>query len=83
MCTSIVVPIIPKKPASKPKTARQFVLAYIPQARYMNLCGAHCIDDHYNDRYLAYHSPSRSAAWREAKGFIERRLERLSKEATK
>lgn len=40
----------------------------------MNLDGAHCIDDDYNDRYLAYAELSRKAAWREAKKFVERRI---------
>jgi hypothetical protein len=51
-----------------------FVLQVMPQARYMNLAGNHCIDDDYNDRYLAYGASSRSAAWREAKKFLERRI---------
>lgn len=53
---------------------RSFVLQVIPQARYMNLAGHHCIDDDYNDRYLAYAELSRKAAWREAKKFVERRI---------
>lgn len=53
---------------------RGFVLQVIPQARYMNLAGHHCIDDDYNDRYLAYGASSRAAAWREAKKFLERRI---------
>lgn len=55
-------------------TSRQFVLQVMPQARYMNLAGHHCIDDDYNDRYLAYGQSSRTAAWREAKKFLERRI---------
>lgn len=41
------------------KDARTFVLEKMPQARYMNLDGCHCIDDHYNDRYLSYAAASR------------------------
>lgn len=51
------------------KEARAFVLARFPQARYMNLSDksqCHCIDDDYNDRYLAYAQPTRAAAWRQA-----------------
>jgi hypothetical protein len=55
-------------------TDRGFVLQIMPQARYMNLAGHHCIDDHHNDRYLAYAASSRAAAWREAKKFLERRI---------
>jgi hypothetical protein len=50
---------------------RQFVIQEIPQARYMNLAGHHCIDDHDNDRYLAYGQPNRAAAWREARRFLQ------------
>jgi hypothetical protein len=51
------------------KEARVFVLVRFPQARYMDLSGkspCHCIDDDYNDRYLAYGQPNRRAAWRTA-----------------
>jgi hypothetical protein len=53
-------------------TDRAFVLQVMPQARYMNLAGHHCIDDDYNGRYLAYGQTSRAAAWREAKRFLQR-----------
>jgi hypothetical protein len=52
------------------KFARSFVLSQVPQARYLNLSGTHCIDDHDNDRYLAYRANSRVAAWRIAAKFL-------------
>ena len=56
-------------------TDRQFVIQVIPQARHICLnFNFHCIDDDYNDRYLAYGEESRAAAWREAKKFIQRRI---------
>jgi hypothetical protein len=66
-------------------TDRSFVLQVMPQARYMNLAGNHCIDDDYNDRYLAYGASSRAVAWREAKKFLERRVakEKLAEGSTK
>jgi hypothetical protein len=52
-------------------TARQEVLKLVPQARYMNLSNpedgvCHCIDDDYNDRYLAQNESSRENAWKAA-----------------
>lgn len=54
---------------AEPMTDREKVLAKFPQARYLNLSDktqCHCIDDDYNDRYLAYARVSRRAAWRAA-----------------
>lgn len=51
---------------------RQSVKAIIPQARYLNLNGAHCIDDDPNDRYLSYSCASRYMAWKEAYAFLEK-----------
>jgi hypothetical protein len=53
--------------------SRTYVKVLVPQAQYMNLNGCHCIDDHYNDRYLAYAAKSRRGAWREAARFLESR----------
>lgn len=60
-------------------SARDFVKQVMPQAQYLNLSSVsnghnHCIDDEYNDRYLAFGTPSRRAAWAEAKKFLERRI---------
>lgn len=49
---------------------RAEVLRLCPQAQYIDLSDkvgpCHCIDDGYNDRYLAYGAPSRRRAWYEA-----------------
>lgn len=50
--------------------SRAFVKSLIPQARYLNLGGHHCIDDHANDRYLSYRAPSRGKAWSIAAQFL-------------
>jgi hypothetical protein len=55
---------------------RAAVLSAVPQARYMNLSNevdgpCHCIDDDYNDRYLAYGCPNRRRAWYEALAKIQ------------
>jgi len=55
------------------KDARTFVMEKMPQARYMNLGGCHCIDDHYNDRYLSHAAASREVAWKEAARFLNHR----------
>ena len=57
-------------------TDRQFVVQVMPQARHICLnLNFHCIDDDYNDRYLAYGQISRAAAWREARKFLQRRID--------
>ena len=60
-----------------PREAREKVLSIMPQARYMhlspNLDRGHCIDDDYNDRYLAYDCKSRSTAWVTAYKFLTER----------
>lgn len=51
------------------KEARELTLRRFPQARYLNLSDnaqCHCIDDDYNDRYLAFAEPNRAAAWKAA-----------------
>lgn len=54
---------------------RKLALELCPQARYMLLDGHHCIDDNYNDRYLAIRSRSRYMAWKEAYEFLKARKE--------
>lgn len=56
-------------------TYRQLVLEIMPQARYMNLSNdedgvCHCIDDDYNDRYLAFKCTNRRSAWKAAAIFL-------------
>ena len=54
-------------------TFRDRVKKIMPQACYMNLAGNHCIDDDYNDRYLAYGCSSRKQAWKAALKFLLKR----------
>jgi hypothetical protein len=53
-----------------PAEARKKVLELVPQAKYMNLSGCHCIDDYYNDRYLSYAATNRGKAWIEAAQYL-------------
>ncbi len=57
-------------------TDREFVQNFVPNARYLNLDGNHCIDDHAGDRYLAYGRISRRQAWHAAREAVAALIKR-------
>jgi dienelactone hydrolase len=53
-------------------TNRAFVLSKVPQAKYKNLNGCHCIDNLSNNRFLSYAAKSREGAWKEAAEYLKK-----------